>query len=133
MDNNNISSIQPKDRNYYIARFWGDPGPYSEVYTRRETRIIDDTVSRDVYYMFANINPSTIEILREYRDLVKDEKILQIIDDVQYVNDDEGYRWEISDKLEDDEDADRQRITATDMIMKIHKIAQEIFNGKFPS
>jgi hypothetical protein len=83
--------------------------------------------------MYANINPSTIEILREYRDLVKDEKILHILDNVQYVNDDNGYRWEISDRLEDNEDADKHRITATDIIMQMHKIAQGIFNSKFPS
>lgn len=123
-----------KGKYYYITRFWGDPGPYSQIRTERETRILDEDVSRDLYYLYANINPTTIELLKEYRDIIKDPKILHVLDEAEYINQRKGYYWRICERIEDDdEEVDRQRITATETLINMHKMALQIFCSKFLS
>lgn len=73
-------------------RLWGETGPYSEVHLTKETRILDNLVSRIFISVNLHINPLTYEIIKENRDLfVDDPRIQQLIDYSEYWGLKDGY------------------------------------------
>ena len=50
---------------------WGEEGPYSQVQVLKEIRILDDKVTREFYYVYANINPATHKILKKNKKKVE--------------------------------------------------------------
>lgn len=73
-------------------KLWGETGPYSEVHLTRETRILDDTVSRVFISVNIHVNPLTYELIKENREQFRDDpKIQQLIDSSEYWGLKEGY------------------------------------------
>lgn len=47
---------------------WGESGPYSQANLIRQVRILDDRVSRVFLVVEVDINPTTFEMVKKYRD-----------------------------------------------------------------
>ncbi len=78
---------------YTLAdKLWGDTGPYSQVRTVFETRILDDAISRVFVNVEVDINPATFEYALSNRDLFKNDKvILDLLDHSDYRDQEFGY------------------------------------------
>ncbi|NLK52442.1 MAG: hypothetical protein GX295_08375 [Syntrophomonadaceae bacterium] len=90
-----------KEKRELIAGLWGDGVPYSQVRVEREIRIVDRNIGREIYYVFANINPTTIRVLQWGKDKIKDAEILQVINEVKYRGHQDGYIYWPTDRLYD--------------------------------
>lgn len=112
--------------NKNMDKLWGDGGPYSQVQIDREIRILDDSVSREKYYIYANINPATIEVLKKSKDAIRNERILKVLDEAEYANKKEGYIWHVSGgEVEDLKELDYLAKMATDTIIEMHKLVMQ--------
>lgn len=73
-------------------KLWGETGPYSEVHLTRETRILDDRVSRIFISVNVHVNPLTYELIKNNRDQFEDDlRIQQLIDQSEYWGLKDGY------------------------------------------
>lgn len=71
---------------------WNDEGPYSEAYIKIQTRILDDSVSRIMLEVEANINPLTFKIIKAARKAFPDDEMLtQLLDHTKYMGKNLGY------------------------------------------
>lgn len=104
-------------------RLWGNGGPYSQIQVNREIRILDDNLSREKYFIYANINPATIEILQKSKAMIRNDSILKVLEESEYSDEKNGYIWEISEgDAYDLEKVNYLAKTATDTITEMHKL-----------
>jgi len=75
-----------------LFELWGVDGPYSEANIKIQTRILDDSVSRIMVEVEANINPLTFRITKAARKtFVDDEPLQQLLDHARYMGKNQGY------------------------------------------
>lgn len=116
-------------------KLWGETGPYSEVHLTRETRILDDAVSRIFISVNIHVNPLTFELIKKNRDLFGgDPKIKQLIDRSEYWGLKEGYvSCAFLKEFIDDEVIKEAEIAveySKQTIIKIHKFMLELLELK---
>jgi hypothetical protein len=66
---------------------WGGDGPYSQVKLMKETRILDDNVSRIFLVVEAEINPTTFKLVKKHRknkEFINDPMVQQLLDHADY-------------------------------------------------
>lgn len=112
-------------------KLWGETGPYSEVHLTRETRILDDRVSRIFISVNVHVNPLTYELIRKNRDQFEDDlRIQQLIDHSEYWSLKDGYVSCAFLKEFTDEEVIKQAELAVEYskqtIIKIHKFMLEL-------
>jgi hypothetical protein len=75
-----------------LEKLWGEDGPYSEVSTIEQTRVLDNRISRVFLVTEAKINPFTFEYVLKHRDFFKNnEPIQQLLDNAEYQGPALGY------------------------------------------
>ncbi len=116
-------------------KLWGETGPYSEVYLTRETRILDDSVSRIFVSVNIHVNPLTYELVKQNRDQFgNDPKIQQLIDNSDYWGLAEGYvSCAFLKEFTDEEvlkDAEIAVEYSKETVIKIHKFMLELLELK---
>jgi len=77
-----------------IEMLWGGDGPYSQTRLVREVRILDDKVSREFLVVEVDINPTTFELIKRYRndgEFKDDIAIQQLLDHAEYRGPADGY------------------------------------------
>ncbi|MBI3290869.1 hypothetical protein HYZ76_01145, partial [Candidatus Falkowbacteria bacterium] len=67
-----MSKISQNDQ----EMLWGETGPYSEAKIVINTRILDDSVSRVMVEVEANINPTTFKIIKKNIGLFADDLVI---------------------------------------------------------
>lgn len=90
-----------KEKSELIVGLWGDGVPYSQVRIEREIRVIDKEVGREIYYVFAHINPTTIRVLQWGKEKIKDTEILEVLKEAKYRGHQDGYIYWPTDRLYD--------------------------------
>lgn len=99
--------------------FWGNGGPYSEVYFSIKTRILDNAVSRYKILIHVKINPLTFEICDQNKDKFKKDKlILDILRNSFDRDETDGYQYYM---LSEDLVEDKQLINAKKLQRKLEK------------
>lgn len=92
----------------FIKGLWGEGYPCSQVRIEKEIRILEREIWKELYYVYAIINPTTIETLQKGREKIIDKEILKIIDRARYRGPEDGYiywpdkrqyNWEDANKL----------------------------------
>lgn len=110
---------------------WGDDEPYSQVQVLKETRILGNKVVRTIYYVYANINPTTYHTLKKNKEQIKDSMILKFLRDAEYRSKKEGYEWYLYSQ--ETNNSKRANIIANQMIkvvIKMHELVMEFLNLK---
>ena len=116
-------------------KLWGETGPYSEVHLTRETRILDDTVSRIFISVNVHVNPLTYELIKENREQFQgDARIQQLIDNSEYWGLKDGYvSCAFLKEFSDDEvikEAEMAVEYSKEIVIKIHKFMLELLELK---
>ena len=101
---------------------WSPEGPYSQARTEIETRILNDQISRTLYYVYVQINPTTVELLKKHKAQVKDKEILKLLEEARPAEaEGQGYVWWASERLEDQPElAEQAHIKAVELTIKLH-------------
>ena len=118
-----------------IDELWDEEGPYSEARIIIEHRILDDSLTRVLVTVEANVNPTTFEIIRQNRrQFAKDPMITQLIDHAEYLG--PHYGWvvtaycnEYTDKSVIKEAEKHLEYTQATLI-KMHKFALDLLDIK---
>ncbi len=115
---------------------WGDGGPYSEAKIVLETRILDNSVSRETIEVRGNINPTTFKLIKKHlKEFENDEIVLQLISNARYSG--KGYGYEISGGAFEYNDKHREDIMKTvqkqleytrEAIIRMHKFVIKYFD-----
>lgn len=118
-----------------IEKLWGETGPYSEAHLTIETRILDDFVSRIFLSIDVHINPLTFEIIKDNRELFRDDpRIQQLLDFSEYRGLSFGYVSNAFLKEYSDEKVMKEARKAVerckDVIFIMHKLILELLNEK---
>lgn len=79
-----------------IDMLWsgGGDSPYSQARLVKEVRVLDDEVSRTFIIVEVDINPTTFELVKKYRDnseFKNDIVVQQLLDHVEYRGPEFGY------------------------------------------
>ena len=116
-------------------KLWGETGHYSEVHLTRETRILDDRVSRIFISVNVHVNPLTYELIKENREQFQDDlKTQQLIDHSEYWGLKEGYVSCAFLKEFTDEEVLKEAEIAVEYskktVIKIHKFMLELLKLK---
>lgn len=114
---------------------WGDGGPYSEMKMSIETRILDDSVSREFIVVEVNINPFTYKIVKKNREEFYDDPIVQqLIDTAEFRGKHYGYmacacRDELREGDMDQEEQVHIAVKNTkDAIIRMHRFILDKIN-----
>jgi hypothetical protein len=114
---------------------WGDGGPYSEAYIKIQTRILDDSISRIMLEVEANINPLTYRIIKGAKKIfANDEPIRQLLDHARYMGKNLGYvvcafsREYIDESVMEEAKMHLKYVEET--IIKMHKYTMDLLNIK---
>lgn len=103
--------------------FWGDGLPYSQVSLTREVRIIDTEISREFYYITANINPGTHDLLKKNVKKLPQPVVADFLENSKFVDWSEGYQWLLySREIMGDENPEKLLKEATNKVIVLHKI-----------
>ncbi|MBU0706304.1 hypothetical protein KJ657_03440 [Patescibacteria group bacterium] len=110
---------------------WGVDGPYSEANIKIQTRILDDSVSRVMVEVEANINPLTFRIVKAAKKaFTDDEHLQQLLDHAKYMGKNQGYVVSSFSKEYTDEDVMNEakiHLKYTEKtILKMHKYAMDL-------
>lgn len=113
----------------------GSGGPYSQVNLKEQIRILDDSVSRIFLVVEAEINPTTLEIVKQDRhkpDFQHDIKIQQLIDRAEYRGPQFGYVAVAFEKEDVDDEVFSQAQQALEYtekcVIKMHAYVMDKFN-----
>ena len=114
---------------------WGDTGPYSEAKIKIETRILDDSVSRVMVEVEANINPLTFKIIKGARKIFADDvPIQQLLDHAKYMGKNYGYVVCAFSAEYTDEDvmkeAEMRLEYVKETLIRMHKYTMDLLNIK---
>jgi len=113
---------------------WGEDGPYSEVKMSVQTRILDDEISIVFLEVETYINPYTFELVKKFRELFRDDQIIQdLLDHSEFRGIEYGYvacAYSEEFKPEKLEIANIHLKYAEDTIIKMHKFVLKILNKK---
>ncbi len=105
---------------------WGDGGPYSQVQVIREVRILDDHVSRTFFYVKANVNPTTYDILKAMEAQIEDGEVRSFLNEATFVSHEEGYEWTVyGQKALSPRGANRAADQATQAIIRMHQLVMK--------
>lgn len=118
-----------------IFDLWGDTGPYSEVKIKIETRILDDSVSRVMIEVEANINPLTFRVIKGARKIfADDEPLQQLLDHARYMGKNYGYVvCAFSTEYIDESVMEEAKICLAyikETIIRMHKFTMDLLNLK---
>lgn len=114
---------------------WGERGPYSEAKIKIETRILDDSVSRVMVEVEANINPLTFKIVKSARKVFSNDMHLQqLLDHAKYMGKNYGYVvsafcMEYTDESVMEE-AERRMKYVKETIIKMHEYTMDLLDIK---
>jgi len=118
-----------------IFDLWGEDGPYSEAKIKIETRILDDSVSRVMVEVEANINPLTFKIIKAARKaFADDEPIQQLLDHAKNMGKNYGYvvcafsREYIDESVMEEAKIRLEYVRET--IIKMHKYTMDLLGIK---
>jgi len=121
-----VKKKQERENREIIQGLWGEGGPYSQVKVEREIRIMDRSISREMFYVYANINPGTISILQKFRAKITDPRILKVVDEVKYRGPHDGYVFWPTDRLENNlEEANKLGSETANLIAQMHSLIME--------
>lgn len=115
-------------------KLWGEDGPYSEVKMSIQSRILDDEISRVFLEVETYINPYTFETVKKFRELFKDDKIIQdLLDHSEYRGIEHGYvscAYSEEFKPENLEIANIHLKYAEETIIKMHKFVLKLIKSE---
>jgi hypothetical protein len=121
-----VKKKQEREKRELIQGLWGEGGPYSQVKVEREIRILDRNISREMYYVYANINPATINVLLRLRDKISNPGVLKILDEAKYRGHHDGYVFWPTDRLENNlEEANKLGYETAKQIEQMHALVIE--------
>jgi len=114
---------------------WGEKGPYSQANLIKQVRILDDRVSRIFLVVEVDINPTTFEMVKKYResDEFKNNTIIQqLLDRAEYRGPHFGYVSMAFEAEYTDESAllsaDSALKYSQDAIIRMHKFVMGKIN-----
>jgi len=106
---------------------WGEEGPYSQVQVLKEIRILDDKVTREFYYVYANINPATHKILKKNKKKIKEDFIHEFLRDAEFKSKKEGYVWWLyGQEVYNSRGANQMAKKMSEMVIKMHNLVMEL-------
>ncbi len=111
--------------------FWDEKDPYSQVKRVREVRILGEEVTREFYFIFAEINPGTYRLIEKYSDRLKpdEEFAVQFLTEAQLREDGEGYEWHVyGTEAHSPEDAQEMTLALTEIVIQLHRLALRFRN-----
>lgn len=109
---------------------WGEGIPYSQAYITKEIRIFADDVSRTFFYVHADINPATYEVLKANRKKIKNRDILTFLDEAEPGRDD-GYSWTVlCSQTSSWEEAEEFAEKISRTVIEMHKLVIKILGLK---
>jgi hypothetical protein len=116
-------------------KLWGGTGPYSQVRTTFETRIIDDKISRVFVTVEVDMNPATFEFVQAHRDLFKkDVIVLEFLDHADYRGQNFGYvSSAFSQELIGPETIEQAKVHeeyCIKMVLKLHRLVMAALLSK---
>ena len=115
-----------KERRELILGLWGDGCPYSQVRVEREIRIMGNSITREMFYVFANINPTTIQVLQRGRKKITDPAVLKIVDEAKYRGPQDGYVYWPTDRLQNNiDEANKLGLETAKVIESMHALIIE--------
>lgn len=118
-----------KENSETINGLWGEGKPYSQVKVEREIRILDQNILREMYYVYANINPTTIHILQKFKSRITDPRILKIVEEAKYRGQYDGYVFWPTDRLENNlEEANKLGAETAKVIEQMHALVTDWLN-----
>ncbi|MCB1307422.1 MAG: hypothetical protein KDK30_04550 [Leptospiraceae bacterium] len=113
------------------ATLWTEDLPYSQAYLTREIRIVGDEVSRVFYYVHADINPATFEILSRHRKEINKDFVDDFLDQAK-PGPDGGYQWAVYGREAIDEEEAREfEEGLTKRITEMHKIVSQLIEKHY--
>ncbi len=110
---------------------WGEGVPYSQVYLSKEIRILGSGITREVFYIYADINPKSYNILFQHKNKITDTDIHRFLEEAEFDKIVDGYKWYIfSANVEMTNTKEIERIVkkANEVIIKIHEKVMEILD-----
>ncbi|MBU0577280.1 hypothetical protein KJ742_05150 [Patescibacteria group bacterium] len=116
-----------------IFDLWGGTGPYSEAYIKIQIRILDDSISRIMIEVEANINPLTFKIVRGARKIfANDEPIQQLLNHARYMGKNLGYVvCAFTEEYTDEnvmKEAQKRLKYVEETIIRMHTYTMDLFN-----
>lgn len=116
-------------KNQNIPSLWGEELPYSQVYITKEIRILEYQISRTFFYVTADINPATIEILNKHKSKIKNKEILTCLSEAEPLEGGNGYKWlALGSEDVTYEEAEEFASKLTDAIIEMHKLVMEFLD-----
>lgn len=117
-----------------IAELWGEDGPYSEVHITRESRVLDDEISREFYSVVLKINPTTVKVLKKEK-LRSDKKYIKnLLSLAEYKSWEEGYIVVLYNRQNIDESVEIEAYKvyreAQTLVCELHSIMMETIGLK---
>jgi sulfur relay (sulfurtransferase) DsrC/TusE family protein len=105
---------------------WGEEGPYSQVQITKEIRILDEKISREFYYVYANINPATYKILKKNKKKIKEDFIHEFLRDAEFKSEKEGYIWYLyTQQTNNPKEANIIAKKLTGMVIRMHRMVMK--------
>jgi len=115
-----------KENSETINGLWGEGRPYSQVKVEREIRILEQNILREMFYVYANINPTTIHILQRFKNRITNPQILKIVEEAKYRGQYDGYVFWPTDRLENNlEEANKLGAETAKVIEQMHSLVME--------
>lgn len=103
--------------------FWGDGEPYSHVDFTRQVRIVGPDITREFYYITANISPGVHDLLVANAKKLPQPVVTHFLENSDFMNLDEGYKWMLYGReIMGGEDPEKMLREATNKVLTLHKI-----------
>lgn len=113
-------------KNHQIPPLWGEDLPYSQVYITKEIRILEYEVTRTFYFVHADINPATYEILKANKSKINNKDILTCLSEAEPAESGEGYTWQVlGTELITYQEAEKVANNVTEVVIEMHKLVMK--------
>lgn len=115
-----------KKRHTDPPEFWDVEEPYSQVKRTREIRILGEGVTREFYFVYAEVNPGTYRLIEKYSDRLKPDQefAARFLTEAELRDDGEGFEWHVyGSEAHSPKDAEKATRELVKTVIALHELA----------